>query len=366
MELQSSVGLDDGENTLQSIMHKSSAYLIIKNGGCDFELSNIPDGVSVYDGDKGGELITNILSDQFQSVAKDDSTCHLLVECDSSLILDEPLYIIFVDSDKDDREKVYRNFYLLKEGAEITIIEKQLSNLENNKTQTLSLFSSWFLEKNASLIYYGFELPNKVLDYSINNSIIIRQMENSSCSFFTFYWEQGVTNNEIEVFLDGEFATCKLYSASLLLNSTIVNNSVKMNHNSPNCESVQLYKGVYSDNSSSQFNSLVYVKKDAQKTSSMQQNNNIMLSDYASVKSNPQLEIFADDVKCAHGSTIGQIDPNALFYLQSRGIGKEAGIAILLQSFLGDVVNEVSNLELKDLVLNEFNKILDVNHYYEL
>ena len=365
MELQSSVGLDDGENTLQSIMHKSSAYLIIKNGGCDFELSNIPDGVSVYDGDKGGELITNILSDQFQSVAKDDSTCHLLVECDSSLILDEPLYIIFVDSDKDDREKVYRNFYLLKEGAEITIIEKQLSNLENNKTQTLSLFSSWFLEKDASLIYYGFELPNKVLDYSINNSIIIRQMENSSCSFFTFYWEQGVTNNEIEVFLDGEFATCKLYSASLLLNSTIVNNSVKMNHNSPNCESVQLYKGVYSDSSSSQFNSLVYVKKDAQKTSSMQQNNNIMLSDYASVKSNPQLEIFADDVKCAHGSTVGQVDPNALFYLQSRGIGKKDGTAILLQGFLCDVIDEIVDLKLREFTLNEFYKILSINHYYE-
>ena len=359
MESQSNLDINNMENTLRSIMQESSAYLIIKNGSCDFELSNIPNGVNVLQESGGKGSFANILANEFKFVEKYDQNNSLLIECDSSLSLIKPLYIIFLNEKPVDPQKSYNNFYLIREGAQVTIIEKQMGDLKTTKKQDLNIFSNWFLENNATLTYYSHESNNKRPNWSINNNIMIRQMGNSSSSFFWFYWEDGVTNNDIEVSLDGEFAACNLYSASLLLNSTIVNHNIRMNHNSANCESNQVYKGVFNDNSSSRFNSLVYVNKHAQKTSSTQQNNNIILSDYASVKSNPQLEIFADDVKCAHGSTIGQIDPKALFYLQSRGIGKELGTAMLLRGFLSDVVDEIVDLKLKDLVLNKFYKLLN-------
>ncbi|MBL31188.1 MAG: hypothetical protein CMP62_00470 [Flavobacteriales bacterium] len=365
MKSQSSLGLDSVENTLRSIVRESDAYVIIRNGHCDFELSNIPDGVNVMGESKEKELAATILANKFEYVAKDGQIDGLLIECTSSIRLDEPLYVIFLDNSQIEQGRIYHNFYLLREGVRVNIIEKKLSDLGRAKKQNLNMFSSWFLENESALTYYGYELPNKSPYYSINNCVVIRQMGNSSCSFFTFYWEGGVTNNELEVFLDGEFAACKLYSVSLLLNSTIVNHKIRMNHNFPNCESCQLYKGVFNDNSSSHFDSIVYVNKHAQKTSSTQQNNNIILSDYASVKSDPQLEIFADDVKCAHGSTVGQVDPKALFYLQSRGIGKKDGTALLLQGFLCDVIDEIVDLKLREFTLNEFYKILSINHYYE-
>ena len=363
MELQNSVNLHDYENALQSITRSSKAFLVIKNGSCDLSLSKVPHGVSVYHGDKGESLISNILSSQYKYDSESNPGFDLIVEFDSLLKIEEPLYVIFLDSDSANRKKVCRNCYLMGDNSQVTIIEKQLSEFDNDNQQTLNMFSSWFLGKNTSLAHYGFELPNKVPNLSIYNNISVRQMEGSSCCFFSFYWEQGTTNNNIEVALNGEFSNCKFFSASLLSKSAIVNNNIRVNHNAPNCESLQIYKGVYNDNSSSKFDSLVYVKQDAQKTSSTQQNNNIILSDYASVKSNPQLEIFADDVKCAHGSTIGQIDTNALFYLQSRGIGKKAGTAILLQGFFGDIINEVADPKLRSLVIKQFNKALNINRF---
>ena len=362
MESQSNLDIDNMENILHSIMQESNAYLIIKNGIFDFELSNIPNGVNVFQECSGKDSFADILANEFEFVTKYNQNNSLLIECDSSLSLVEPLYILFIDKNPAAQQKSYSNFYLIREGAQVTIVEKQIADLKTTKKQELNIFSNWFLENNATLTYYSHESNNKRPDCSINNNIMIRQMGNSSASFFWFYWEDGITNNDIEVSLDGEFAACNLYSASLLLNSTVVNHNIRMNHNSANCESSQVYKGVFNDNSSSNFNSLIYVNKRAQKTSSIQQNNNIILSDYASVKSNPQLEIFADDVKCAHGSTIGQIDPKALFYLQSRGIGKELGTAMLLRGFLSDVIDEVVDLKLKDLVLNKFYKLLKVNH----
>ena len=362
IELQASLGFDDTENTLQSIVRGSGAYLIIKNGRCDFELSSVPAGLNIFDGIKEKDFVASVLTKEFEYTVKDDQSYNLLIECSSTLSLDDPLYMIFLDTDQIKQEKIYRNFYLLREGARVAIIEKQITDLKETKKQTINIFSRWFLENNSALTHYGLELPNRGPDCVINNSVVIRQMRNSSCSFFTFYWKDGITNNKVDVFLDGEFAACNLYSASLLFNSTIVNNDIKVNHNYPNCESCQIYKGVFNDSSRGHFNSLVCVNESAQKTSSTQQNNNIILSDYASVKSNPQLEIFADDVKCAHGSTIGQVDLSALFYLRSRGIGKEEGTAILLRGFLSDVFDEIVDLKLRQIVINEFHKILNIGH----
>ena len=125
-----------------------------------------------------------------------------------------------------------------------------------------------------------------------------------------------------------------------------------MHHIKPNCESHQDYKGIFDDKSTGVFNGTVVVEKEAQKTNAFQANNNVLLSDKASINTKPQLEIFADDVKCSHGCTIGQLDKNALFYLKSRGIPEKEAKALLMYGFANNVMQSVKIPELKKRITN--------------
>jgi Fe-S cluster assembly protein SufD len=125
-----------------------------------------------------------------------------------------------------------------------------------------------------------------------------------------------------------------------------------IDHASPHCNSHELYKGILDDNSRGVFNGKVIVRKDAQKTNAFQENNNIILSNSALVNTKPQLEIFADDVKCSHGATIGQLDNDALFYLKTRRIGEKASRNILIHAFASDVVRRIKINEIKDHIEN--------------
>ena len=121
-----------------------------------------------------------------------------------------------------------------------------------------------------------------------------------------------------------------------------------MRHASPNCNSYQLYKGILADRAKAVFNGRIVVDQDAQKTDAKQSNRNLLLSEDAVINSNPQLEIFADDVRCTHGSTVGQLDQEAVFYLRSRGIGREEAIQLLTLAFAGEILDRVPVIELRD------------------
>jgi len=116
----------------------------------------------------------------------------------------------------------------------------------------------------------------------------------------------------------------------------------------PHCYSDEMYKGIYDDRASGVFNGKIMVHKDAQKTNAFQANNNILLSDYASIDTKPQLEIYADDVKCSHGCTIGQLDEEAMFYLRARGIPQKEARAMLMYAFCTDALGKVRIPELKE------------------
>ena len=118
-------------------------------------------------------------------------------------------------------------------------------------------------------------------------------------------------------------------------------------HQEPNCESHQDYKGIFGDKSTGVFNGKIVVEKEAQKTNAFQSNNNVLLSDKATVNSKPQLEIFADDVKCSHGCTIGQLDDSALFYMRSRGIAEKEAKALLMYAFANSVLESVKIPQIK-------------------
>jgi Fe-S cluster assembly protein SufD len=126
-----------------------------------------------------------------------------------------------------------------------------------------------------------------------------------------------------------------------------VDHNTLVHHIAPNCESHQDYKGVYDDRSTGVFNGKIFVEKEAQKLNAFQQNNNILISDKATINSKPQLEIFADDVKCSHGCTIGQLDEDALFYMRARGINEKEARGLLMYAFANNVLESVKIPELK-------------------
>lgn len=141
--------------------------------------------------------------------------------------------------------------------------------------------------------------------------------------------------------MEGEGAECNSYGLFLADKWQHVDNFVNVDHASPNCNSNQLFKGVLDDVSTGAFNGRIYVAPDAQGTIAYQKNNNILLTDEARMDTKPQLEIYADDVKCSHGATVGQLDNNALFYMQSRGIDKRQALLMLMFGFAHEVIQNI-------------------------
>jgi Fe-S cluster assembly protein SufD len=145
----------------------------------------------------------------------------------------------------------------------------------------------------------------------------------------------------LQLRLEEDHTETHLYGLYLTAGQQLVDNHTLVDHQKPFCFSNELYKGVLLERSTAVFNGKVYVHPDAQKTNAFQQNNNLVISKHATIDSKPELEIFADDVKCSHGSTVGQFSENALFYLRARGIGEEKAKALLIAAFAFDVTEKI-------------------------
>ncbi|MCX8010494.1 MAG: Fe-S cluster assembly protein SufD, partial [Ignavibacteria bacterium] len=157
-----------------------------------------------------------------------------------------------------------------------------------------------------------------------------------------------ITRNDLNTLLNGEGAESNLAGLYFVSGEQHVDNHTLIEHAVPNCHSNELYKGILGGKSRGVFNGKVFVKRDAQKTNAYQSNKNILLSRNARIDTKPQLEIFADDVKCTHGATVGQIDDEALFYLQSRGIDRNSAISLLIHGFANDVLEYITIDTFKD------------------
>lgn len=175
--------------------------------------------------------------------------------------------------------------------------------------------------------------------------VVQHRDSNFMCNTITL--SGGLVRNNIAVKLADEGCNCNLYGLYLAKGKQLVDNYTFINHAMPLCISNQVYKGIIDDEASAVFFGRVLVAKDAQKTNANQSNKNVLLSESAKINSKPQLEIYADDVACSHGSTTGQLDQEAMFYMQTRGIQKEKARAMLLYGFISEVVNKIPNEAVK-------------------
>lgn len=255
-----------------------------------------------------------------------------------------------------------RNLIIAEENAELQVIERHQS-LTGNEVLTNSV-TEIFAAKNAIVDYY--KVQNDAPGASLIDNTYISQKDNSVVKVHTFSLGGKLTRNNLNYYQDGQHIDSTLKGVTILDEKQHVDHYTLVHHQQPNCESHQDYKGIYGDSSTGVFNGKIIVDKIAQKTNAFQQNNNILISDKATVNTKPQLEIFADDVKCSHGCTVGQLDEEALFYLQARGIPKKEARALLMYAFANNVLESVRIPELKERINKLIAEKLGVSVGFDL
>ncbi len=255
-----------------------------------------------------------------------------------------------------------RNLIVAEENSELQVIERHQS-LTANDVLTNSV-TEIFAAKNAIVDYY--KVQNDVASASLIDNTYISQKDSSVVKVHTFSFGGKLIRNNLNFYQDGEHIDSTMKGVTILGEKQHVDHHTLVHHQKPNCESHQDYKGIYGEKSTGVFNGKIIVDKIAQKTNAFQQNNNILISDKATINTKPQLEIFADDVKCSHGCTIGQLDNEALFYLQSRGIPKKEATALLMYAFANNVLESVRLPEVKSRINKLIANKLNVRLGFEL
>lgn len=246
-----------------------------------------------------------------------------------------------------------RHSFKAKKGTESSIDLYFLSDEEINFS---NIVIQCEVEKNAHLKLNIFQNEGKKSSHV--NLVHCYQHKNSKFSIHTISTGGNLTRNDLNIIVDGENCETVLNGVYLTNENQHVDNHTLVDHRKPNCYSNEKYKGIMNGNSTGVFNGKVFVRQDAQKINAYQSNQNILLSDDATINSKPELEIYADDVKCSHGSTTGQLDEEAMFYLQARGIGRESARKLLVQAFLDEAVNEIESEIFKEKVLQVINEKL--------
>ena len=261
----------------------------------------------------------------------------------NKVILSRPIQLLYFYTSEEELISNPRNLVILGDNSEAKIIERHQTI--NGKENFTNVVTEVHVGKNAHLDYYKIQNDNK--SASLVDSTYTQQERDSVASFHTFSFGGNVTRNGLNFIQNGENCDSILKGITIGEDEQLIDHHTFVEHVSPNCESHELYRTVLGGSAKGVFNGKVLVDADAQKIDAFQQNNNILLSRNASIDTKPQLEIFADDVKCSHGCTVGQLDEEAMFYLQSRGIPKKEAKALLLFAFCADVLESIEIPELK-------------------
>ncbi|SHO72496.1 Iron-regulated ABC transporter permease protein SufD [Flavobacterium cucumis] len=280
-----------------------------------------------------------------------------------SKVVEKPIEIIYFSTGNEAALMVQpRNLIIVGENAHVQIVERHQS-LNSNPVLTNSV-TEIFAQKRAIVDYY--KIQNDVPTANLIDNTYIAQKQESRVAVHTFSFGGNITRNNLNFYHQGERIDSTLKGITIIGDKQHVDHYTLVQHATPNCESHQNYKTILNDSATGVFNGKIFVEKEAQKTDAFQQNNNILIGDKATINAKPQLEIFADDVKCSHGCTIGQLDESAMFYMQQRGIPKKEAKALLMYAFTSEVTNSIKIPELKAKIGRIIADKLGVNMGFDL
>jgi Fe-S cluster assembly protein SufD len=274
------------------------------------------------------------------------------IEIGVDAIVEQPIHLLFISDGAGVSHP--RNLIITARHSRATVIESYVS--VGNGTYFTNAVTEISLGEGSHLDHYKLQRESESAFHV--GTVQVREARDSQLHSFSLAVGGSLARTNIYTSLDGDAATCTLNGLYLTDGAQHVDNQTSIEHIAPNCPSHELYKGVLDGRSHGVFNGKVYVHPEAQKTDGKQSNNNLLLSPTARVDTKPQLEIFADDVKCTHGATVGRLDELAMFYLNSRGIGSETARILLTYAFAADVLETIEleplRVQLEKMVLARF------------
>ena len=268
--------------------------------------------------------------------------------------IEKPVFFLFFNQANEGEIISPRLFIQVDDNSEVTFLENTVSL--DDSAYVSNMVTEIKVAQNAHVNYCRLQNENR-------KAIVINNFETDIHRDATFTsslvsLSGDMVRNNLSLNLLDSGCEGNMYGLYLLNGKTHVDNHTNVDHTKPHAVSNELYKGILADHSRGVFNGKIFVRQDAQKTNAFQQNNNLLLSDTATINTKPQLEIWADDVKCSHGCTTGQLDEEALFYLQARGLGKEQASGLLLYAFAGEVLDKISDEPFRDFITEKVQERL--------
>jgi Fe-S cluster assembly protein SufD len=359
------------------IPNLNAHIVVLVNGFFSKELSslnNLDKTVVVSSLQKAFEKYPELVEKHFSTCADVNSDAFIalntayaadgvFISVPDNAVVEKPIHIINLISAPSPLGKVGmgllffpRNLFVVGKNAQMQLVETYETHDLPVKAISTSV-TEIAIDENAKVQYY--RLQNDCENGQQINTVSASQQRNSHFDTNTVTLSGGWVRNNLNIALNGENCESHLNGLFITSDTQHVDNHTLVDHRKPHCESNQTYKGILDGKSTGIFNGKIFVQRDAQKTNAYQSSKNILLSDDATINAKPQLEIYADDVKCSHGSSTGKIDEDALFYLRARGLGIESARKLLLHAFVNDVMQTIRIDALRDYLETLIHKKLD-------
>jgi len=349
----------DGNELKKKYFIKDANNIYVVNGKLLVDISETPEKTTLSTIDKTQPEILKTHLTKYAITNSDVLIALNTAYADRGLFLhitsvvEKPIVIHHINSSEGNLFFNTRNLFVVEKKAQVKIVEFYYPTDNKSFSNTVTeIFIGEHAHCNHTLVQNAGDK-----NYSVN-ATKVHQETYSDYTNSCFTFSGALVRNNLNTAIDGEFAEAHLFGLFVTNGTQLVDNHTLVDHLKPNCQSNELYKGIADGKSTAVFNGQIFVERDAQKTNAYQSSKNILLSNDATVNAKPELEIYADDVKCSHGTSTGKVDENALFYLKSRGIGEENARRLLLHAFAHEVISQIKTESVKEKITELFEHSL--------
>lgn len=346
----------------------ADAYIVIIENGIFVEelskLNDLPLGLTICGLSQAADLYSTVFEKHYAKTADVNSDAFIalntamardgvFIHIQKNTIIQKPIHIIHISGAQENLIINPRNLIVVEQNAQAKIIESYETVDSTAKTFSNAL-TEIVVDENSIVDHYKIQDENQ-FGYLLNTTLVI-QKKQSVFSTHTFTLSGSLVRNNLNIILDDEGIESNLNGLYLTNEKQVVDNHTLVDHRKPKCNSNELYKGIIEGKSTATFNGKIFVRRDAQKTNAFQSNKNILLSDDGTINTKPQLEIYADDVKCSHGTSTGKLDEDKIFYLRARGLGEASAKKLLMYAFASEVVDTIKIDALRQYIENKISK----------
>jgi Fe-S cluster assembly protein SufD len=294
----------------------------------------------------------NYYHDYFSSLNSEQLEDGLLIHIPEHCRVDKPFYIVNLLIGEQPKTHMMRVLIIAETGSKATLIEHEDTPVKH--TGMVNTVIECFVNDNADITHSRIQLDESVTSLCSQR---VKQGRNSLYQQYQISLASKLKRNDLTVALVGEYASADIRGSFYGRNQQTIDNHTCMEHMAPNCTSNEIFRGLADNEANAVFNGRIHIHPDAQKTVAKLSNKNLLLSDFATINTKPELEIYADDVRCSHGATVGQIDSDALFYLQSRGISRSEAKRLLSLAFIAEIVDKVPETSVQTFITQRFSSL---------